>query len=100
MADKAVRVARSVKSADPADARFGLVGALLLQGDIHKGDPNRARSAWSDALAAIPAGVAEKPSEMEEHATILERLGRGQEAAQLRARLAQIGYRQKLWKTP
>jgi tetratricopeptide (TPR) repeat protein len=100
LADKAVRVARSVKSADPADARFGLAGALRLSGDIRKGNPDGARSAWSEALAAIPTGIAEKPSEMDEHATILERLGRGAEAARLRGTLAQTGYHRPDSKTP
>jgi tetratricopeptide (TPR) repeat protein len=92
LATQAVRIARSVKSIDPADAKFGLAGALRVLGDTSTNDPDRARSAWREALAAIPAGVAEKPIEMDEHARILERLGRSAEAAALKRRLAQIGY--------
>ena len=95
LAGEAVRVARSIKSLDAADASFGLAGALLALGDIRKssGDPGGAQAAWNEALAAIPAGIAEKPRETDEHAAILERLGRSAEAAPLRSRLAQMGYR-------
>ena len=93
LAAEAVRVARSIKTIDQGDARFGLAGALRLLGDVRSHDPAGARSAWLEALAAIPPGIAEKPSEMDEHATILERLGRTSEAAALRSRLEQIGYR-------
>jgi tetratricopeptide (TPR) repeat protein len=91
---QAVRVARSVSSIDRADARFGLAAALRLVGDIRKSaqDSAGAQAAWSEALATIPSGITEKPSEMEEHAAILERVGRAAEAAAVERRLAQIGY--------
>jgi tetratricopeptide (TPR) repeat protein len=92
---QAVRVARSVSTIDRADARFGLAAALRLVGDIRRSgqNPAEAQAAWSEALATIPSGATEKPSEMDEHALILERLGRSAEAAALKSRLEQIGYR-------
>jgi tetratricopeptide (TPR) repeat protein len=93
LAGQAVRVARSVKSLDPADAQFGLAGALRVLGDANKQNASAARASWSEALTTVPAGVVEKPSEADEHARILERLGRSGEAAALKKRLAQIGYR-------
>lgn len=95
LAGEAVRVARSIKSLDRADARFGLAGALRVLGDVRKssGDMAGAQAAWTEALSVIPGGIAERPAEMDEHATILERLGRSSESAALRSRLAQIGYR-------
>jgi tetratricopeptide (TPR) repeat protein len=95
LGSQAVRVARSVSSIDRADARFGLAAALRVMGDIRQstGDSAGARAAWSQALATIPRGITEKPSEMDEHAIILDRLVRPSEAAALKRRLAQMGYR-------
>ena len=91
---QAVRMARSVSSIDRADARFGLAAALRLLGDIRMStqDPAGAQAAWSEALATIPPGTTERPSEMDEHAIILERLGRSSDAAALKSRLARMGY--------
>ena len=65
-----------------------------LIGDIRRnaGDAAGARVAWSNAFATLPQGAPEAPLEMDEHATILERLGRNDEAQPLRARLSAIGY--------
>jgi tetratricopeptide (TPR) repeat protein len=96
LASRAVKIAESAKSADPADDRFGLATTLRVLGDSRSkaGDGTGAKSAWSAALAAIPGQVAEKPREMAEHAKVLERLGRSGEAAPLRAHLLQIGFRE------
>ena len=94
LAGEAVRLAKSVKSLDRADASFGVAGSLRVLGDVRKssGDGPGAEAAWTEALAAIPRGVAEKPGEMDEHAKILGRLGRSAEVASLKRRLAQMGY--------
>ena len=51
-----------------------------------------ARTAWNQALAAIPTNVTERSDETAVRASILERLGRGNEAAPLRSRLKQVGF--------
>ena len=94
-AQQAIVAARSINTTDRAQDRYGIAQALRLLGDIRQrlGDPAGARAAWSAGLAAIPAGVAEKPNEMAEHAMLLQRLGRVPEAQERAARLAAIGYR-------
>jgi tetratricopeptide (TPR) repeat protein len=94
LAAEALRTANSVKTLDPADARFGVAEALRVLGDIRRsgGDSVGGQTAWTDALAAVPEGIAEKPSEAAEHALILERLGRSAEAARLKSRLTEQGY--------
>jgi tetratricopeptide (TPR) repeat protein len=93
---QAVGVAKSVKSNDTVWDRYLLAAALRLEGDTRQGlgDSAAARQSWQAALAVLPPGVAERPSEMSEHATILVRLGRAPEARQLTDRLKAMGYRQ------
>jgi hypothetical protein len=45
-----------------------------------------------NALSSLPPRDVETPTEMDEHAVILERLGRTAEARPLTARLLEIGY--------
>ncbi len=94
-AAQAVDVAKSVKTTDPVADKFGAAAALRTLGEMRarSGDAPGARSAWNQAAALIPTGVAEKPLEIREHAVLLERLGRNDEAAELNRRLAQIGFR-------
>jgi tetratricopeptide (TPR) repeat protein len=93
-ADKAIGLARTVKSTDREADRFALAKALRFGGDVRRqfGDMAGARTAWTAAFAALPAGVAERPAEMSEHATILGRLGRTSEAQQITTKLHTIGY--------
>jgi hypothetical protein len=56
-------------------------------------DPAGASAAWTSALAALPPNVAERPMEMDEHARILDRLGRAAEAKPIVAHLSSIGFR-------
>lgn len=93
-ASRALVIARSVSTNDPVDASFGVARALRTLGDIHSqvGDSAKARAAWYQALSAIPAGVAQKPSEMAEHAILLKRAGRIAEATERETRLAAMGY--------
>jgi eukaryotic-like serine/threonine-protein kinase len=92
---KALDAARAVHSSDPAADRFGVATAYRLVGDSERGlgDSAAASAAWRNALATLPRNVTEKPSEMREHAIILERLGRNAEAMPLTARLNSMGYR-------
>ena len=95
LAKNAVGIAQTVHTADkPADA-FRVARTDRLVGDIERegGDMDAARFAWSQGLAAIPAGVTEQPDELAEHAAILQRLGRTAEAQPLAAKLNSIGYR-------
>jgi tetratricopeptide (TPR) repeat protein len=95
LAASAVQRARAVKTLDRGSDAFGIAGALRLLGDMRKasGDVAGAQAAWTEAQAALPSGTPERPADTDEHAKILERLGRASEAASLRSRLIQIGYR-------
>ena len=95
LAAQVVQVARSVKSTDSVADQFGVATALRVVGDVRarSGDSSGARSAWAEAAARLPRGIAEKPDEMHEHAIILTRLGRTAEAQQFNRRLAAMGYR-------
>ena len=94
-ASQALDAARSRRSGDPVTDRYLAASAYRLLGDVyqHMGNQEQSRTAWSEGLAEIPQNVAEQPQELDEHAELLERLGRTQEAAPLKARLGTIGYK-------
>jgi tetratricopeptide (TPR) repeat protein len=94
-AQRAEDAAKSVSTTDPAQDKYGAAESFRLLGDIRQrlGDKSGAATAWNAGLRAIPAGVAEKPNEMAEHALLLQRLGRVAEARERAAKLATIGYR-------
>jgi tetratricopeptide (TPR) repeat protein len=95
LAQQALASARAERSGDPIKDRHSVAAAYLLLGDARRaaGDPDGARNAWTDALSSIPPNVAETPLEMDDHAAILERLGRTAEVRPITQQLAQIGYR-------
>lgn len=94
-AEQALASARAEHGEDPITDRYRVVQMSRLLGDIRQkaGDSEGATSAWSAALAAIPAGVSERPWEIYEHVTLLQRLGRADEARPLAARLSAMKYR-------
>jgi len=94
-AEQALRIGRTVKTADLGTDAFGLARAQRLLGDARNalGDRAGAAAAWTAAFQALPHVAAERPDEVQEHALILERLGRGAEAQQLNQQLVRIGYR-------
>jgi tetratricopeptide (TPR) repeat protein len=94
-AEQALRIARSFKSKDPGTDAYAMARAYRLLGDARNGlgDKAAATAAWNAAFQALPRVPAEKPNETQEHAIILQRLGRAGEALQLNQRLAAIGYR-------
>ena len=94
-ASQALDAARSRRSGDPVTDRYLAASAYRLLGDVYQqmGNQEQSRTAWSEGLAEIPQNVAEQPQELDEHAELLERLGRTQEAAPLKARLGTIGYK-------
>lgn len=95
LAQRALASARTERSEDPVASRYGIASAYRLLGDVRHamGDEGGANEAWSNALSAIPRVAAETPPEIDEHAVILQRLGRAAEAQQIASRLAAIGYR-------
>jgi tetratricopeptide (TPR) repeat protein len=95
VAQKALAAARAVHTDDPIKDRFAIATAYRLIGDAHRdrGDSEAAGTAWSNALAALPQGVPEMPTEMDEHATILTRLGRADDARRIAMQLNEMGYR-------
>jgi tetratricopeptide (TPR) repeat protein len=94
-ANKAIRSAAVVSSSDRAADKYGLSKAYLVLGDVERslGDPAAAASAWQQALHELPAGVAEQPVELDQHAKILERVGDSAQAQRIAARLNAMGYR-------
>jgi tetratricopeptide (TPR) repeat protein len=94
-AEQALASAQAQQSGNAARDRFGVAAAFLLLGDVRKsgGDSTGAMQAWQSALSAIPPNVAEMPPEMDDHATILDRVGKQSEAAPLKQRLSSIRYR-------
>jgi tetratricopeptide (TPR) repeat protein len=94
-AEQALRIAKSSKSSDAATDGFAMARAYRLLGDARDrlGDKPAATAAWNAAFQSLPRVAAEKPVETQEHAIILQRLGRDAEAQQLNQRLAAMGYR-------
>jgi tetratricopeptide (TPR) repeat protein len=94
-AQQALAAARQLHSEDPLKDKYRIASAYRLIGDARQnmGDAGAANAGWSDALSSLPQGSPEPPAEMDEHATILERLGRAAEARQLTDRLNAMGYR-------
>ena len=94
LAQHSVAAARTVHTSDAVDDGFVNARAYLALGDAERalGNSAAARTAWNQALAAIPTDVTERSDETAVRATVLERLGRGNEAAPLRSRLKQVGY--------
>ena len=94
--ERAVQLARAVRSTDPVDDRYALAQSYRLLGDSRQllGDGRGAQAAWEAGLATLPAGVPEKPSEMAERATLLKRLDRAADARMLYSRLTAMGYQQ------
>ena len=97
LAEQALASARTDRNEDPVVSQFGIVYGYQLLGDVRQrsGDPSGANEAWSKALASLPKGIVERPSDMDEHALILERLRRSAEAQPLISKLKSIGYRRQ-----
>jgi tetratricopeptide (TPR) repeat protein len=92
---RAVGSARSERSEDAVRDRYRVAVSFRLLGDVlkHSGDARGAVAAWSAGLAQLPRNVTERPWEMSEHAELLRRLGREDEARPLVERLRAMGYR-------
>jgi len=96
-AQQGLALAQSEKSGDSFRDHFTVAGAYRLLGDAQRaaGDPAKAAASWANALAMIPSNVSEKPPELDEHALILERVGRAGEAIRLVSHLNAMGYRRQ-----
>jgi len=94
-ASRAVQAAKAVDGLDPSLDKFNLAKSYRVLGDIRKsgGDPKGSEAAWNAGLNAIPKVAAERPLEAQEHAELLERVGRAEDAAPLRQQLSRAGYR-------
>ena len=95
LASRGASIARSVHTTDPTADAYFVAGAYRRVGDIQKalGNADAAQSAWTEALAAMPANAVEQPNETALHAAILLRLGRQAGAAPLIGKLDRMGYR-------
>jgi tetratricopeptide (TPR) repeat protein len=97
-AQSALNMSKSVPGNASVDNAFRIAAAYRLVGDIQRdlGNAGAAQSAWAAALSQAPANTFELPSQMADHVTILERVGRTAQAQQLRSRLQALGYRKNL----
>lgn len=95
LAERSLASAGAERSEDPTRDRYSIAAANRLVGDIHlrMGNRDAARAAWEAAFAQLPRNVAERPSEMNERAELLRRLGNGANAQRLEAHLDVMGYR-------
>ncbi|HYX47385.1 MAG TPA: hypothetical protein VE820_11260, partial [Sphingomicrobium sp.] len=93
-AQRAVAAARSERSGDPISDSYTIAAAYRLLGDTYErnGDAERAAGAWAAGLAQLPNKVTERPWETNEHAALLRRSGKTNEAAPLSRRLDAMGY--------
>jgi tetratricopeptide (TPR) repeat protein len=96
LSKQGVAAASRVKTSDPIADGYALAKALRLAGDANQrlGRSAAAQGDWTRALAAIPRTTSERPSEMSERGTIMQRLGRSNEAKDLQGKLASMGYRE------
>jgi tetratricopeptide (TPR) repeat protein len=94
-ARQALVAAQTERREDPVQSRYLIADAYRLLGDAYQrnGDTKAAEAAWQAALASVPRNIVEKPREADDHALILERLGRAAAAKQLVLKLNAIGYR-------
>lgn len=94
-AEEALASARTEHSDDRTRDRYTIAAAYRLLGDIHQrlGEAGAAKTAWAAGLAQLPRNVAERPSEMDERAELLSRLGWVDEARLLTEKLNAMGYR-------
>jgi tetratricopeptide (TPR) repeat protein len=95
LATRGATIARSVHTTDPTGDGYFVAGAYRRVGDIQRalGNSDAAKSAWTEALAAMPVNAVEQPNETALHAAVLQRLGRQAEAAPLIGKLDRMGYR-------
>jgi tetratricopeptide (TPR) repeat protein len=93
-AGRAVEIGKTVKGTDTVADHFPLARAYRILGDMKQasGDESGAKDAWNAGLAQMPPG-AERPSEAQIHADLLDRVGRSGEAQSKRRWLSTIGYR-------
>ena len=94
-ATRAVAAAKKIKSVDPVADRHELSEAFLVLGDARRsaGDRAGAAAAWRSAVAVLPRGVSETPSELEHRMNAFQRLGRSAEAGELTQKLQRMGVR-------
>ena len=95
LAEQAIASARAERSGDPTADRYKLAGTYRLAGDARArlADRKGATAAWQAGIGQLPQNMTESPSEMNERAELLERLGRRAEAQPIAARLAAMGFR-------
>jgi tetratricopeptide (TPR) repeat protein len=95
LAQRALASAQNLRSADPVKDSYTRASIYRVLGDARRsaGDSPGAATAWAQALAMLPSGVTELPTEMDEHVALLERVGRADDSRALARRLQAIGYR-------
>ena len=101
LAMEAIAAAKSIHSDDSASNAIQLAATYRRAGDIARqvGDNGTASAAWTNGLAVFPAGVSQQPSEMSEHAMILQRTGHAGEAQAITQTLAAMGFHDPEFRT-
>ncbi|MEM6454806.1 MAG: serine/threonine-protein kinase [Acidobacteriota bacterium] len=88
--------ARLAQAHDSREARARMARLERVRGDLHRarGDDARAHDVWAQALARVAqATSAPFVDDLALRASLLEALGRAEDAAPLRAQLDQLGWR-------
>ena len=93
LARRALALAREETNSINRSMLMARSNLLLGNALLAAGQGEAARGAYRGALSAWPGGVEEQPQELADHALLLKRLGRRQEAAGFAQRLAAMGYR-------
>jgi tetratricopeptide (TPR) repeat protein len=95
LALRTVAASREFQGKDEAETRFVRATANKLLGDVYarSGNKTEAAAAWNQALATWPQAVAETPRQIAIRAALLTSVGRDAEAAPLKTKLTETGYR-------
>jgi tetratricopeptide (TPR) repeat protein len=96
LAGAATAAAQAVRQQKDIEGRFAMAQASSLVGDIRAKQRNAsaASAAWRAALEVWPKGTPETPSQTALRLHLLSSLGHAREAAEIRQKLLEMGYRE------
>ena len=97
-AEQALESARREQNVDSFRPRYKVAAAWRLIGDARRalGNQQAARKAWAEGLAQLPNGIAERPREIADRLSLLDRLGHSDQARPLAERLRSAGLQRSM----
>jgi tetratricopeptide (TPR) repeat protein len=95
LGNRALAVARSIRSSDVINDRFEVASSQRLVGDAQQiaGDSNAARESWIAAEKLLPTNTMERPRDMALRMSLYQRLGRPADVREIAANFNAMGYR-------